>query len=136
MYRFGFFRPAASVRMVSSTMQAFPRLHNNNNTNFKSVATPQLLRRTFSGQPAPLSQQEVTDRVINLVKHFHRIPPTAEVKADTHFTNDLGLDSLDQVEMVMALEDEFFVEIPDGEADKMQTCSDAIKYILTVPWAR
>ncbi len=45
------------------------------------------------------------------------------------FVNDLGADSLDIVELVMELEDEFIVNIPDEEAQKMQTVGDAVKYI-------
>lgn len=49
---------------------------------------------------------------------------------------DLGLDSLDTVEVVMALEDEFHVEIPDAEFEKILTTSDAVKYISTQPNAK
>jgi NADH dehydrogenase (ubiquinone) 1 alpha/beta subcomplex 1 len=47
-----------------------------------------------------------------------------------------GLDSLDAVEVGMALEDEFGIEIPDADADKIQSVSDAIKYISTNPKAQ
>lgn len=43
--------------------------------------------------------------------------------------DDLGLDSLDTVELVMALEDEFAIEIPDVEAEKILTCGDAVEYL-------
>jgi NADH dehydrogenase (ubiquinone) 1 alpha/beta subcomplex 1 len=92
--------------------------------------------RSFSGAMPPLTQQDVTDRVLHIVKNFHRVQSTNEVKPETHFTNDLGLDSLDQVEIMMAIEDEFLIEIPDADADKMHTPADAIKYIMTVPWAK
>ena len=52
------------------------------------------------------------------------------------FQKDLGLDSLDTVELVMALEEEFAVEIPDSEADKIASCADAIGYISTHPMAK
>ncbi len=51
------------------------------------------------------------------------------VTLETSFVNDLGTDSLDIVELVMELEDEFDVNIPDEEAQKMQTVGDAVKYI-------
>ena len=53
----------------------------------------------------------------------------AEVKADSKFIEDLGADSLDVVELVMALEEKFDIEIPDEEAEGILTVNDAIKYI-------
>ena len=53
----------------------------------------------------------------------------AEVKEDSRFIEDLGADSLDVVELVMALEEKFDIEIPDEDAEKILTVSDAIKYI-------
>ena len=52
-----------------------------------------------------------------------------DVKDDASFVDDLGADSLDTVELVMALEEEFNIEIPDEDAEKMTTVGDAIKYI-------
>lgn len=52
-----------------------------------------------------------------------------EVKPEANFTTDLGADSLDKVELVMAFEDEFGVEIPDEEAEKIQTVQDALSFI-------
>jgi len=52
-----------------------------------------------------------------------------EVTPTASFVNDLGADSLDTVELVMALEEEFGVEIPDEDAEKIMTVEDAIKYI-------
>ena len=53
----------------------------------------------------------------------------AKVTVDANFVDDLGADSLDQVELIMALEDEFDVEIPDEEAEKLKTVKDALNYI-------
>ena len=52
-----------------------------------------------------------------------------EVKEDAKFIDDLGADSLDTVELVMALEEEFGAEIPDEDAEKLTTVGEAIKYI-------
>ncbi|HKJ75678.1 MAG TPA: acyl carrier protein [Gammaproteobacteria bacterium] len=52
-----------------------------------------------------------------------------EVKADASFVDDLGADSLDTVELVMALEEEFETEIPDEEAEKITTVQQAVDYI-------
>ena len=53
----------------------------------------------------------------------------ADVKTDSRFVDDLGADSLDTVELVMALEEEFETEIPDEDAEKITTVQQAIDYI-------
>jgi acyl carrier protein len=52
-----------------------------------------------------------------------------EVKADASFVDDLGADSLDTVELVMAFEEAFGIEIPDEDAEKIQKVKDAVSYI-------
>ena len=52
-----------------------------------------------------------------------------EVKPESKFVDDLGADSLDVVELVMALEEKFEIEIPDEEAEKIQTVGDVVAYI-------
>ena len=53
----------------------------------------------------------------------------SKITLDSSFVDDLGADSLDQVELVMAFEEEFDVEIPDGAAEKIVKVSDAVNYI-------
>ncbi|MCH8077112.1 MAG: acyl carrier protein [SAR324 cluster bacterium] len=53
----------------------------------------------------------------------------AEIKSESQFVDDLGADSLDTVELVMAFEEEFGIEIPDDEAEKINTVQTAIDYI-------
>ncbi len=53
----------------------------------------------------------------------------SEITPESHFIDDLGADSLDTVELVMALEEEFGIEIPDEDAEKIQTVGDVAKYI-------
>ncbi|HPY29594.1 MAG TPA: acyl carrier protein [Verrucomicrobiota bacterium] len=56
-----------------------------------------------------------------------------QVTAEAKFIEDLGADSLDTVELVMALEEEFGHDIPDEQAEKLQTVGDVIKYIEEIP---
>jgi acyl carrier protein len=53
----------------------------------------------------------------------------SEIKLESKFTEDLGADSLDVVELVMALEEKFEIEIPDEQAEGIKTVADAIKFI-------
>jgi NADH dehydrogenase (ubiquinone) 1 alpha/beta subcomplex 1, acyl-carrier protein len=82
-----------------------------------------------------LDVSEVTDRILSVVKNFDQVDAN-KVTPDTNFTKDLGLDSLDVVEVVMAIEDEFAIEIPDQEADKIATIADAVNYISSHPMAK
>jgi acyl carrier protein len=54
-----------------------------------------------------------------------------KVNTQASFVDDLGADSLDQVELIMAFEDAFDVEIPDEDAEKMKTVKDAMEYLQT-----
>tara|TARA_B100000609_G_C17049516_1_gene348203 strand:- start:133 stop:369 length:237 start_codon:yes stop_codon:yes gene_type:complete len=70
----------------------------------------------------------IADRVKEIVAEQLGVS-LEQVTTEAKFVEDLGADSLDTVELVMALEDEFGAEIPDEDAEKLQTVSDAIKYI-------
>ena len=74
------------------------------------------------------NQEEITQRVAALVVD-HLGVDAGEVKPEASFIDDLGADSLDIVELVMAFEEEFGVEIPDDAAEKITTVKDAIDYI-------
>lgn len=94
-----------------------------------------LFRHLSSAPPAFLDPAEVTDRIVQVVKNFDQVDPL-KVSPATKFADDLGLDSLDIVEVVMAIEDEFAIEIPDQEADKILSIADAVEYISTHPMAK
>ena len=55
----------------------------------------------------------------------------ADIKNESSFVDDLGADSLDTVELVMAFEEEFDIEVPDEEAEKLQSVGDVITYITS-----
>ena len=70
----------------------------------------------------------VEERVLNIV--CEQLGTSRDkVTQETSFINDLGADSLDTVELVMEFEDEFQINIPDEDAEKIQTVGDAVKYI-------
>ena len=70
----------------------------------------------------------VAEKITEIIVEQLGVKPE-EVTPEASFIDDLGADSLDTVELVMALEEEFGIEIPDEDAEKIQTVGDAIKYI-------
>ena len=71
---------------------------------------------------------EVFDKVKKVVIEQLGVE-SEKVTLESSFINDLGADSLDTVELVMALEEEFNIEIPDEDAEKIKTVSDVVNYI-------
>lgn len=76
--------------------------------------------------------EEIEQRVKKIVAEQLGVNE-ADVKIDSAFVDDLGADSLDTVELVMALEDEFDTEIPDEQAEKITTVRQAIDYVKAQP---
>lgn len=72
--------------------------------------------------------QEIFDRVKKIVAEQLEVEPE-DVTPDANFANDLNADSLDTVELVMALEEEFDIEIPDEAAEQIATVKAAVDYI-------
>jgi acyl carrier protein len=70
----------------------------------------------------------VEERIKSIIAEQLGVKPN-EVTPEASFIDDLGADSLDTVELIMALEEEFGIEIPDEDAEKMASVGDAIKYI-------
>ena len=75
-----------------------------------------------------MSQEEIFQKVQAIVSEQLSVD-SAEVKSGSNFQNDLGADSLDTVELVMALEEAFDIEIPDEAAEGIATVGDAVKFI-------
>ena len=90
--------------------------------------------RTFAASTF-LDSGEVGERIAAVIKNFDKVDAN-KVTDTAKFTDDLGLDSLDAVEVVMAIEDEFAIEIPDAEADKILSVADAVEYISSHPMAK
>jgi acyl carrier protein len=75
-----------------------------------------------------MAEKSIEGRVREIIVEQLGVTPE-QVTPNTKFIEDLGADSLDTVELVMAFEEEFGVEVPDEEAEKLQTVGDVIKYI-------
>ncbi|KAI5955936.1 hypothetical protein KGF54_001438 [Candida jiufengensis] len=100
-----------------------------------STKTPSLtFTRSYAGFPS-LTRDDTKERIIELLEGFDKVDTakTGEIKESSNFTQDLGLDSLDVVEVVMELEHEFNIQIPDNEADGIKTVGQAIDYIMSQP---
>ncbi|XP_010244525.1 PREDICTED: acyl carrier protein 2, mitochondrial-like [Nelumbo nucifera] len=82
-----------------------------------------------------LGKQEVTTRVVDLLKSIPFIDP-AMVSPTANFRDDMQLDMLDNVEVIIAVEEEFAIDIPDSEANKFSTTAHLIDYIATHPQAK
>ncbi|MGE0764220.1 MAG: acyl carrier protein [Bdellovibrionales bacterium] len=70
----------------------------------------------------------VQGKVIKIIEEQLGVDPD-RVKPEASFIDDLGADSLDIVELVMAMEEEFDIEIPDEDAEKLRTVQDVLKYL-------
>merc|ERR1712189_81031 len=81
-------------------------------------------RRCYAAE-AEMTLKDLQEQTLDVLKLFDKVDPT-KVTMEAHFINDLGLVSLDVVEVVMAFEDEFGCEISDEEAEKIFTVNDAV----------
>jgi acyl carrier protein len=79
-------------------------------------------------EPCTSGQEAILEKVRSIVAEQLSVD-AGEVKPESNFQNDLGADSLDTVELVMALEEAFDIEIPDEAAEGITTVGDAVKYI-------
>ncbi len=76
-----------------------------------------------------MTEAEIEDKVMNIVSEQMGVDK-GQITRETSFVNDLNADSLDTVELVMELEDEFETSIPDEDAEKIQTVGEAISFIM------
>ena len=70
----------------------------------------------------------IFDRIRDIILEQLQVEES-DVNMDTNLMKDLSADSLDAVEIIMAIEDEYGIEIPDEEAEKMQTVGDLVRYV-------
>lgn len=75
-----------------------------------------------------MSSEEIFEKVKNIIVEQLGVAETA-ITTEASFIDDLGADSLDIVELIMALEEEFDIEIPDADAEKVTSVNDVVEYI-------
>jgi acyl carrier protein len=115
--------PRVSAVKLMHTIQMF-----NNGVNMKMPVQHPAWRDFTVRNFASMSQGDIETRVLKVCKEFDKI--TADkLTLDSHFINDLGLDSLDHVEVIMGIEDEFGFEVPDEHAEKLVTPALIAKYV-------
>lgn len=77
-----------------------------------------------------MSQEDIFEKVKGIIADQLSVEEE-KIKTESSFVDDLGADSLDTVELVMAFEEEFEIEIPDEDAEKIKTVQDTVDYIAT-----
>ncbi|KAI0150792.1 acyl carrier protein-like protein [Xylariaceae sp. FL1272] len=135
MYRTAILRSAAmasrmAARPVARSALVAPRAATAFTPVTKIAANPAI--RMYSAASG-LKQEEVEGRIMGILNGFDKVNDPSNIKPTAHFSNDLGLDSLDTVEVVMAIEEEFSIEIPDKDADSIHSVNQAVEYILSQP---
>merc|ERR1712076_54585 len=124
----------ASGRGLASSSRITSALNRTASTGLPAIQSLSSKHGLPVGMPSRLysnvtmNMADVESRVVTVCKAFDKI--TADkVTLESHFINDLGLDSLDHVEVIMAMEDEFGFEIPDDHAEKLMTPQQIIRYV-------
>ncbi|KOC70865.1 Acyl carrier protein, mitochondrial [Habropoda laboriosa] len=105
---------------VLSVIRSYDKITAEKGTRVKQV-------RHYS-EKQPLSIDAVQERVFLVLRLYDKIVPE-KLKLESHFMEDLGLDSLDHIEVIMAIEDEFGFEIPDMDAEKLLRPADIVRYV-------
>ncbi|XP_035253036.1 acyl carrier protein, mitochondrial-like [Anguilla anguilla] len=135
-------RPSARLCPVNATVRAAAAPLPLNRRSFSLLSCSQRTRQTDQtrvpgslvqlcrqyGDLPPLTIESIKDRVMYVLKLYDKVNPE-NLQVTSHFIKDLGLDSLDQVEIIMAMEDEFGFEIPDSEAEKLMSPEEIVQYI-------
>ncbi|PVU87839.1 hypothetical protein BB559_004938 [Furculomyces boomerangus] len=113
-------------RLLSTQIKQIARA--NASANFRISAMRPTIHKSLYSSAAALDRDQIKERIFGVLRDFDKVNQQ-KISETADFTKDLGLDSLDTVEVVMAIEEEFNVEIPDDDADTINTVSKAIDYI-------
>merc|ERR1712039_954065 len=118
-------RELHTIRNSGGNISAMQRIKILNSETKSSSPLLQFVRH--SGAPA-LTLETIEQRAILVLNLYDKID-NSKITLDSHFMKDLGLDSLDHVEVIMAMEDEFGFEIPDDNAVRLTTPKKIIRYV-------
>ena len=118
-------RRGAGRLLATGTLPAYSRRAANQQARYGLHAKNKPKR---FGKKGSVNMSDVADRVRKIVVEHLNVDPE-KVTEKASFIDDLGADSLDQVELVMAFEEEFSVEIPDDAAESIQTFGDAVSFL-------
>ena len=80
---------------------------------------------------SPEAYQALEEKLKSIVAEHLGVESAEEVQLDSNLIDDLGADSLDMVEMIMAMEEEFSIEIPDEDAEDVETFGELVTYVVT-----
>lgn len=115
-------------------MSGTTTMHSNNMlSSHKSSTFNRIQQVKFYSDAPPLTRDIVKERVIDLLKSYSKTNKDASIEESSSFSKDLGLDSFDVVEVVMEIEYEFSIIIPDDDADEIKTVGQAIDYVTKQP---
>jgi len=118
----------AKQMFTISSRNAATLTRSTNNLVARQLAPMISLQQRFAS-PNPTSMVEIRDRVMYNLQLYDKIDPE-NLHEGANFVRDLGLDSLDQVEIVMAMENEFNFYIPDSDGEKLMTPQEIIDYFV------
>ncbi|KAH9422714.1 uncharacterized protein LOC113793784 [Dermatophagoides pteronyssinus] len=117
-----------SPMMLMSTWSSYNSHNKQLNTNMDQTKPMMMMMIKRNVHKPTLTVDFIRERIMLVLRLYDKIDPD-KLTIDSHFYKDLGLDSLDHVEIIMAIEDEFHFEIPDADAEKLNTPRDLLNYI-------
>jgi len=128
---------ASSKSVLKSSKVTFTRLAVHNPLRLAVIPNYNIRFYSDAAGGSFLKKDDVAERVIGLIKKHGRLTvPPESITLESHFQNDLKLDSLDTTEIVMEVEDEFTIEVPDKEAYSFNTVGEVVNYICQHPMAK
>ena len=119
---------AQSIHSARLTSPSAP-IHLLNNQTAAINQISKRFKETRWGYKDPRDRESVTSRTLEVCRQFEKIDGD-KLTIDSNFQKDMGLDSLDHVELIMAIEDEFGEEIPEDQSDKLISPQAIIDYIV------